>query len=383
MLSHQELFAFLVECQVEGAAGLTVDYVSFIGNSLTCNQLLDKNTGNNMANALAEGMSMSPHVQKFAMKCRVAVTDLISGNMTAEQHVMGLRGPDWCHFHQACNVHIAARVHSRTFSFVEPTISSGLSLSLTLSTGTMMTRFRAAMVQVVKERLVITRQRPSSEAMDYKQCVLALFCSKGPRFLERQRLLLDVVSGDWRLQEVVQIYIPPGIEADHQTVESNLVEALMSALTRRNFHIYPRHRWLGADLAWDDIGLCESVHGLCRATFLKLCSPSRGRGSPAASGSAFPLPASEIAAVGEELAVNPPGEGAGEGDMVCRDTLPGSSISIGSPQPAATAGSCDMACKQAPGNHHVHSSLSEAFDQSSGFPPGQVRTSMGASTKSC
>ena len=93
MLSCQEHFAFLIECQVEGPSGLTVDYVSFIGNSLTCNQLLEKNTGKNLATAVTEGMSISKHAEKFAMKCRVAVTDLFSGNLTGEQHIMGLRGP--------------------------------------------------------------------------------------------------------------------------------------------------------------------------------------------------------------------------------------------------------------------------------------------------
>ena len=96
-----------------------------------------------------------------------------------------------------------------------------------------MTRFRSALAMLVKQRLVVTRQLPPSEATEYKKCVLGLFCSKGPRYLERQRLLLEVLTGDWRLQDVVHVYIPPGLEVDLKQVETNVVEALTSALTRR------------------------------------------------------------------------------------------------------------------------------------------------------
>ena len=61
MLSSQDLFACLVECQVESDTGLTKDYVSFIGNTLTWNQLIERNTGENLAAALSEGMSISEH----------------------------------------------------------------------------------------------------------------------------------------------------------------------------------------------------------------------------------------------------------------------------------------------------------------------------------
>ena len=46
------------------------------------------------------------------------------------------------------------------------------------------------------------------------------------------------------------------------------------ALTVRVFRTYPRHRWLGCDIALDEIVLLESVHGLAPSL-----QGSRGRGN--------------------------------------------------------------------------------------------------------
>ena len=34
--------------------------------------------------------------------------------------------------------------------------------------------------------------------------------------------------------------------------------------------MYPRHRWVGADVALDQFGLMESVHGLASATYMAM-----------------------------------------------------------------------------------------------------------------
>ena len=45
---------------------------------------------------------------------------------------------------------------------------------------------------------------------------------------------------------------------------------LVYALCGRSFKLYPRHRWLGADIVVDQIGLIESIHGLATAAFRKM-----------------------------------------------------------------------------------------------------------------
>eukprot|EP00971_Amphidinium_carterae_P036922 725702-Amphidinium_carterae.4 len=51
-----------------------------------------------------------------------------------------------------------------------------------------------------------------------------------------------------------------------------VVKGRLKATTSSNFHTYPRHRWLGCDLATNEFGLLQSIHGLASAAFQKLVS---------------------------------------------------------------------------------------------------------------
>ena len=65
-----------------------------------------------------------------------------------------------------------------------------------------------------------------------------------------------------------------------------MIRALLTALCGRAFHLYPQHRWRGAEAALTDVGLMESVHGLASTTFRHLldtegAGPSTGYAVPA------------------------------------------------------------------------------------------------------
>ena len=281
MFSTEQTFACLLEVTLPSEAGPRRQCVGFQGSTLCWNQLLEKTTSQNILAALMETSTTSSFASEFGLKCRISTTDLAGGNIGAEKLYKSLRGAEWSHIHLACNVHIVARMHSKALSFWEADISGALNLSLCLSAGAAMTKFRAALADIVSERLTITRHKPSLEAEKHKAFLLKLFGSTGTKKAERHFLLSSVITGDWRLRDVLQVYIPPGLPVDLPAVQKNVLEAATNAISRSNFHVFPRHRWLGADRALDEIGLCEGVFGLCSAAFARMHAPA---GGPVAAG---------------------------------------------------------------------------------------------------
>ena len=72
----------------------------------------------------------------------------------------------------------------------------------------------------------------------------------------------SVLTGDWRNTKNVEIYVPVGTALDGKLIRRNVTRVVSYCLLGRSFQDYPRHRWTGADLSIDQVGLCAAVHGL-------------------------------------------------------------------------------------------------------------------------
>ena len=71
-------------------------------------------------------------------------------------------------------------------------------------------------------------------------------------------LLAKLANGDWKRHDVIQVFIPPGVDFDRQQVLENLCTGLVLSLAGSLFSIYPRHRWLGADATVEQSGSVPS-----------------------------------------------------------------------------------------------------------------------------
>ena len=83
-------------------------------------------------------------------------------------------------------------------------------------------------------------------------------------------------NGDWRREDRIEVWLPHGVQADRQLVVNSVASGMTFALASRQFKLWPRHRWLGADVACDELGLLESCHRLLTTVFIKYCASFGG-----------------------------------------------------------------------------------------------------------
>ena len=57
---------------------------------------------------------------------------------------------------------------------------------------------------------------------------------------------------------------------DEDELRQTIQDALLTCLTPSLFKVYPRHRWVGCEVATDQLALTESIHGLLSASFLHM-----------------------------------------------------------------------------------------------------------------
>ena len=237
--------SMLVKASMETEGGLETQFLVISGADLSWKQILERDTAGCQFKALLQTNQVTCHSEKFGLKVRLCTTDQAGANFNSEKHMAHSRGSGWCGLHLACHVHITSRIMKRTLSFVDAYISGMLSVSLALSEGASMHRFRKALAQVISERITFTNRHLSADALAYKDYVLKTFCSTGTSQELRRELLKTFASGDWRKTGVFEHYVPPGAEHNEQHLKMACTKAMLLALTPSLFKLYPRHRWGG------------------------------------------------------------------------------------------------------------------------------------------
>ena len=203
--------------------------------SLSWLRILDRGTGDCIKTALEPFSGVADSSSNFQLKVRTATTDQHPSNYLCESLTMQDRGRDWSSVRLTCNVHCVARMFTRTLGFLDDHLTGLINMSLFLSQGS--------------------------------------------------RMFLSVLAnGDWTRRDRFEVWVLPGVQLDELVVKKTIVKGLLTALTGRVFRTYPRHRWLGCDVAVDEIALLEAVHDhrLASDAFAHMCgvSPPQGSGDP-------------------------------------------------------------------------------------------------------
>ena len=99
--------------------------------------------------------------------------------------------------------------------------------------------------------------------IEYRQFVLNTFAQTGGNKEMKVELLGRLPNGNLRRSDKIEVYVPPGSSPEHlDRVHGDVATCLVMCLTGIAFRVYPRHRWLRADLAMDQVGLALAIHGL-------------------------------------------------------------------------------------------------------------------------
>eukprot|EP00971_Amphidinium_carterae_P143984 2853165-Amphidinium_carterae.2 len=189
-------------------------------------------TGNTVYKALCVNNTTKPEFLA-AFKARLTCTDQAAYNYVAEEKMVDAWGDKWTGCHTACNLHVVARVLTRTI------------------VGSL-----------------------SSEAIAYKKFVMDLFLQTGTRKDIRKNLLSSVATGDWRKDEL-EVYVAPGVSYDATELRLLVIKGLIISLASTVFHTYPRHRWTGVDLSTDQVGLLLAVHNVGASALVLMASNTR------------------------------------------------------------------------------------------------------------
>jgi len=319
------------------------NYVMIKGTTLSPLQAVERCTAEVLQEAQAQLSAVTAQADHFEQKTRIATVDKFSGNTKAERAIAQARGADWRTLHFFCEVHVTSTIHGQTFHNLELglDVSSMVHCALSLRVGAAMNRFRACMRLEVASKLHILRGRPPQEATQRRDQLLKLFLSRGPNLAFRKIVLAMLPNGDWSRRDRVEYYIVPGAggPTERPAICRLLCSGLISALCSSPPSLYPRHRWTGADVAVDDLGLLEAIHGLLSSTYRRFYAtfaqpraaaraqrapqareevPAEAQPAPLPIAGVEPRPRANQEAVAEGL----PGAGAnaeGEGDAAAAE----------------------------------------------------------------
>ena len=272
LLQAAPKFAMLVQLPPSATDPATAGpYCVFVCSSLSWIQILERGTGPCIKTAL-DAVSAAPLASDhFAKKLRIATTDQHPSNSMCERLTLEGRDPTWKGIHWSCNVHIVARLFSKTLSYLESHISGLVNTSLYLGLASNMDDFRRSFTTVLKQKLVILRGAPPPQDRQRQDQLLSLLCSAGSHTHLRRRLLGMFLNGDWTRRDRVEVWVAPGLTLDTVKFTNQVVEAMLLVFTGRTFSTYPRHRWLGSDIAVEQLALMEAAHHLASQTFEHMC----------------------------------------------------------------------------------------------------------------
>lgn len=264
--------AKVVQTLQKGAMLIKVDdhFLAIVAPSLSPLCVIDDGSAPCLKAAQVCVSGVSQCSGAFAQKVRVACTDRYSANRPAELSLVQERLGHWDRLHLGCDVHNVSLCFTKTFSLMEANITGMLSCALSLQSSSAMDRFRASLKAEIQSRFSVRRGSPPQDAINHKKQLLTLFVMHGRRVSARQLLLVLCPNGDWRKPKVEFF---PDIAAGNFESEEQMLDhvttGLVSALCSCQPGIYPRHRWTGADLAVDALGVFEACHALLSTTYIR------------------------------------------------------------------------------------------------------------------
>ena len=209
--------------------------------------------------------------QLFPRRLHVVTTDAASSNLKAERLLCG-SDASWGLLHLLCDVHRIHRVAGGVFDTVPEMTTGMIRVALSLRAGATMSLLRAALREHLKKNLVIKHGFRSDASTQRCKALMRLFMSS-PRVQHHKEALDSLLNGDWAVSPEVQHYCNGCCNGPHETLEK-VLEFVVSALAGSAPHIFPRHKWIGAERTLEWLGIFTVVHRLLPTLVATLFAPA-------------------------------------------------------------------------------------------------------------
>ena len=199
-----------------------------------------------------------------------------------EERILRTNTPDEVPLFFPCAVHQASTSQTWQLSVVNTDISAVVACALFMSGAGSVETFRRHLLATMKEMLVLVHSEPpGGRVQAHRQAIYNLYLgsdnlsrAEGTQAIqqrrEHQRLVLDMfLAGDYEDTSRVCLY-SRGKALTFEDAEHILTEFIVPALIPTSLAIFPRHRWLGGELAIDQLGLIQATHGLLAKVLLRM-----------------------------------------------------------------------------------------------------------------
>jgi hypothetical protein len=242
-----------------------------------------------IAEAQARVANMSLVVNRYKQKGRFACTDRYAANFIAEIMVVKSRKADWTSQHMSCRHHVDATLHNLVLGKTElaKDVQGLLRVALSLRDASALLCFQRCVRTYVRRRIVPLRGRPPSSTIIHRSDMLWIFCSgNGCKVAMIRSLLAALPNGDWERLDRIEVYIDLlGLEsATHEDLVDAISDSLVAALCPSSPKLYPRHRWRGAQVATDNIGVIEMVSRILTGAYKDFVRAMASKSKGASSG---------------------------------------------------------------------------------------------------
>lgn len=242
-------------------------------------QVLDRMTGENMKQALADQSIGSSSRELFRRRVRLACTDGGSNNARAERHLVSERD-GWVGLQILCNLHAVSGVHTKVFDICKEHVSGFIAVSLSLQGGSNMNTFRKAVMNVIERNLqLVVAEAISEEAERYRHLVLDLLVGTRHDTRELRTALLRCASGDWRITGKFIFHVHG--DETRETVVKMLESCFLPYVAGHAPFVWPTHRWTGMERSLRDLGLMACIHNIlpeAYSEYVRLLGSSRKAG---------------------------------------------------------------------------------------------------------
>eukprot|EP00971_Amphidinium_carterae_P351320 6492050-Amphidinium_carterae.2 len=246
-------------------------YIFLSGTTIAPLQALQRTTAEVMLEAIQRQSFISRAVEQFKTKTRSVCCDAYAANFKAERCLAELRSNQWQSTLLTCGVHVTSRCLKRCLESLLPSHVKGLlHTSLALRNGVALTQFRECLRQQLRSKLQLSAGPIDDAAWEYKIQALKLFTAGGKtERLDQQVLLLLAFNGDWRDTNHVTFIVGHAVNTPYleTSILAIMETILISVACSAKPPLWPRHRWIGAEVCVNWFGLLESIHGLLRPTF--------------------------------------------------------------------------------------------------------------------
>ena len=257
ILQTREMYAMMI--QVHG------QFIKILGDTVCPLQAVESTSGECIREALVRNSSTSIWSRQFGWTSRCATTDQAGGNLRAERGLSEARGQHWPTLWVPCDVHISTNAMRSTYDSLMATHVTGiLSTALSLRHSSSLQLFRASLRDIIASRLKILEGVPGPSVVAYRKAMLKVFTATSSTVPQRV-LLATLPNGNWANHDAVEWYMPLGTpreRVDGSRVSAMLEAGLCYCLIGSKPHLWQRHRWLGSEIAVEELGKLQMVHGL-------------------------------------------------------------------------------------------------------------------------